>query len=72
MLRCITHHLSLSLCLRLSLSLVSLTVRVLTFLLGKDAAVAVYPHMLGRAVHSVVAAMRKTKHNTAFSTGLGE
>lgn len=49
----------------------SLTVRVLTFLMGHDGAVAVYSHVLGRALHSIIAAMRKTKHNHAFATGLG-
>lgn len=51
---------------------VSLAVQVLTVLLGTEGAIVAYPHVLGRALHTIVATMRNTKLNHAFSTGLGE
>ena len=57
--------------LRATMPAVSLAVRVMTFVLGQDGGVTAFPHMLGRAVHSIIAAMRKTKQNTAYATGLG-
>ena len=71
--------LSLSTALFLLLSAVSLAVRVLTSLLGGQeggggggvAMVVAYQHVLGRALHTTLAALRKTKQNSAFTTGLG-
>lgn len=39
---------------------------------GGRGAIVEYKHILGRALHTVISAMRKTKHNPAFAAGLGE